>query len=599
MHADGTVTFTVWAPHATALDLFVGDERHAMSAQPHGWWSLRAPAGPGDRYGFSIDGGPVRPDPASRRQPDGVHESSAVVDVATLPWSADETHWRPVPLASVVIYELHIGTFSREGTFDGAIEHLADLADLGVTHVEVMPVAAFNGDRGWGYDGVAWYAVHEPYGGPEAFARFVDACHRHDLAVVLDVVYNHLGPSGNYLPEFGPYLTDRYDTPWGQALNLDGPGADQVRAFIIGNALHWLADFHVDALRLDAVHGLIDISSVHILGQLSDAVADLSSRVRRPLQLIAETDRQDPSTIRPREAGGLGIDAQWHDELHHALHVALTGESDGYYADFRGLPDVAACYERGFVFDGRYSQVRGRTVGAPLQHLSSHRLVACLQNHDQVGNRPFGDRLTTMVDAARLRTAAALLVTSPETPMLFMGEEYGETRPFRYFTSHPEPDLAQAVREGRRSEFAEFTGFGEQVPDPQDPATFEASKLDRPAAGDAGQVWRRCWADLLAVRRGEPALASGRRDLCEVLVADDEVFAAVRRHPAGDDVVVVANLGDQAARVALPAPARWAMRWCSDDTRYGGQGLQPAVSERGDTVAEVPPRSACILVEQA
>ncbi len=523
-----------------------------------------------------------------------MHGPSTLVDVAALPWSPEEATWRPAPLAGAVLYELHVGTFTAEGTLDAATAHLGDLAGLGVTHVEVMPIAPFNGDRGWGYDGVAWYAVHEAYGGPEAFARFVDACHRHGLAVVLDVVYNHFGPVGNYLPEFGPYLTDRYDTPWGQALNLDGPGSDEVRALIIGNALHWLGDYHVDGLRLDAVHGLIDTSTVHVLSQLSDAVADLATRVRRPLQLIAETDRQDPQTIRPRAAGGQGIDAQWHDELHHALHVALTGESDGYYVDYTGLPEVAVCYERGFVFDGRYSRNRGRTVGAPLGELSSHRLVACLQNHDQVGNRALGDRLTTIVDADRLRVAIALLVASPETPMLFMGEEYGETRPFCYVTSHPEPELAEAVREGRRAEFAAFTEFTGEVPDPQDPETFAAAKLERRAADTPeGQARRATWSDLLALRRQQPALSSGRRDLCEVLTVDGERFAAVRRHPAGADVAILANLSDEAWTPALPDAGPWEVAMSTDETRYGGQGRPVALSAGQATL---PPSSACLLI---
>ncbi len=555
---------------------------------------MRTTARAGTRYALSVDGGEPRPDPASRRQPDGVHGPSELVDVTALPWSPEEATWRPAPLAGAVLYELHVGTFTAEGTLDAAIDHLADLAGLGVTHVEVMPIAPFNGDRGWGYDGVAWYAVHESYGGPEAFARFVDACHRHGLAVVLDVVYNHFGPSGNYLPEFGPYLTDRYDTPWGQALNLDGPGSDEVRALIIGNALHWLGDYHVDGLRLDAVHGLIDTSTVHVLAQLSDAVADLATRVRRPLQLIAESDRQDPQTIRPRAAGGQGIDAQWHDELHHGLHVALTGEADGYYVDYTGLPEVAACYERGFVFDGRYSRNRGRTVGAPLGDLSSHRLVACLQNHDQIGNRALGDRLTTIVDADRLRAAIALLVASPDTPMLFMGEEYGETRPFCYFTSHPEPELAEAIREGRRAEFAAFGDFTGEVPDPQDPATFAAAKLDRRAADTPeGRARWATWSDLLALRRAQPALSSGRRDLCEVLAVDDERFAAVRRHPAGADVAVLANLSGDGWTLALPDPGPWEVAMSTDETRYGGAG-RPIVLAAGEVT--LPPRSACLLL---
>ncbi|MBD0324302.1 MAG: malto-oligosyltrehalose trehalohydrolase, partial [Aldersonia sp.] len=333
-----------------------------MDAAARGWFQVRTEAAAGQNYGYRLDGGPLRPDPASRWQPDGVHGASRLF----APEGVMARDFRAAPIGSAVIYELHIGTFTNEGTFDAAAERLDDLAALGITHVEVLPINGFNGTHGWGYDGVAWYAVHEPYGGPAAFLRFVEAAHAAGLAVVLDVVYNHLGPSGNYLGEFGPYLTDRYRTPWGDGLNLDGEDSDPVRSLIVGNALYWLREFGVDGLRLDAVHGLIDGSAVHVLTQLRDAVAELSVAEVRPLQLIAESDRSDPQTIRTREAGGTGIDAQWADDLHHAIHTAITGEHDGYYVDYAGLPDVAEQYRRGFLYDGRYSVHRRRTVGAPL-----------------------------------------------------------------------------------------------------------------------------------------------------------------------------------------------------------------------------------------
>jgi maltooligosyltrehalose trehalohydrolase len=551
------VTFRVWAPRAQAAQLLLRDSELDMIQLDHGWWALQAPAEPGDRYGYRIDGGDPRPDPASRRQPDGVHELSQLVDPSMFHWSATESTWRAAPLSNAAIYELHVGTFTPEGTLQAAAEKMPLLADLGITHVEVMPLNGFNGTAGWGYDGVAWYAVHEPYGGPEAFARFVDAAHAAGLAVILDVVYNHLGPSGNYLPDYGPYLTDRYSTPWGDGLNLDGPDSDPVRSFIIGNALQWLSDYRVDGLRLDAVHGLVDMSAVHVLAEMADAVHALSHRLGRPLHLIAESDRCDPLTITSRDAHGQGLDAQWADDLHHAIHTAVTGESDGYYIDYRGLTDVPDAYRRGFLYDGRYSLYRQKTVGAPLGDIPGSRLVTCIQNHDQVGNRAAGERLLTLVGPELTRVAAVLLMASPSTPMLFMGEEYGETAPFQYFTSHPEPELAEAVRNGRREEFASFSSFGEasEVPDPQDPGTVTASTLDWSLSdGPDGKAWRDLWATLLRLRRSEPALGNGRRDLVDTLTVDDDVLAVIRRDGDGSEVLITANVSSEERRVPLPPP---------------------------------------------
>jgi len=600
---DGTTAFSVWAPRAERVDLLVDGRSEPMTALRDGWWRATVTAGDGSRYGFRLDGGEVRPDPASRRQPDGVHGLSAVVDPRCFRWSPQERSWRAAPLAGAVFYELHVGTFTPEGTFDAAIPHLADLAALGVTHLEVMPVNAFNGHAGWGYDGVCWYATHEPYGGPTAFARFVDAAHRRGLAVVLDVVYNHLGPSGSYLAEFGPYLSTGHTTPWGEALNLDGPDSDAVRAFIIGNAVWWFRDLHVDGLRLDAVHGLVDTSAVHLLAELADTTAVAAAVLGRPLHLVAESDRSDPQTIRPRETGGLGLDAQWADDLHHAVHVALTGERESYYADYTGLVDVARAYREGFCYGGRRSGYRRRTVGAPLpDDVPGWRLVTCLQNHDQVGNRAAGERLTALVDAALVRVGVVLLCASPTTPLLFMGEEYGETRPFQYFTSHPEPDLAEAVRRGRREEFAAFSAFGgaADVPDPQDPATVAASTLDRAgAATAAGQARRALWQDLLALRRREPALASGARDLVEVVEASPDWLVLVRHAPAhvdGSAVAVTANLAPQRQERQCALALRDArLLLCSDDERYGGDGGAATMSSAGGTTTvALPAHSACL-----
>ena len=595
MQADGSATFRLWAPRAGRVDLVLDAAEHALAPRDRGWFAGRVPAGHGQDYGFRLDRGPVRPDPASWWQPQGVHGPSRLLDPATL--HAGPLAWQPPPLSAAVYYELHVGTFTAERTLDAAAKHLGGLAELGATHVELMPLNAFNGTQGWGYDGVGWYAVHEPYGGPRALARFVDAAHAQGLAVVVDVVYNHLGPSGNYLPEFGPYLTDAHRTPWGPALNLDGPGSDAVRGLIIGSALHWLVTHRVDALRLDAAHGLVDLSATHLLAELADAVAAASVAAGRPLALVAESDRNDPLTVTPRAQHGLGLDAQWVDDLHHAIHVSVTGEHEGYYADYAGLPDLAAAYRRGFVFDGRYSAFRDRRVGAPLPDaIPGARTVACIQNHDQVGNRALGDRLTAQVDPALVRVAAVLLCAAPHQPLLFMGEEYGETAPFQFFTSHPEPELAEAVRRGRAEEFAYFTAFaGEGVPDPQALATVQRSTLDMARADTPeGRARWALWRDLLALRRST-ALGNGRRDLVEVLAADDRrQFAALRRDPSGAAVLVVANLARAEAAVDLPDPGGpgWTVLLATGDRAYGGDGTVPTVR---DGSLRIPGRSATLL----
>jgi maltooligosyltrehalose trehalohydrolase len=598
IHTDGTTTFRLWAPNTQTVSLELGHGRFKqMEPAGDGWFTTTIEAAHGQEYAYSLGKGQARPDPASRWQPKGVHAPSRLFNPARLEWSATEAQWRAPQLAAGVIYELHVGTFTPQGTFDAATTHLDDLAALGVTHVEVMPVNAFNGERGWGYDGVDWYAVHEPYGGPEGFARFVDACHRLGLAVILDVVYNHLGPSGNYLSEFGPYVTDRYTTPWGGALNLDGPGSDPVRAFVIENALGWFNDFHVDALRLDAVHALVDTAVTHILAELADATGSLSVQLGRPLELIAESDRNDPQTVRPREVGGLGFDAQWADDLHHTLHVAVTGEQDGYYADYTGLPDVARAYRCGFVFGGRYSPSRQKTVGAPLpDDVSGHRLIGCIQNHDQVGNRACGDRLTTLASPALVRCTILLLCAAPHVPLLFMGEEYGETRPFQFFTSHPEPDLAKAVSEGRRAEFAAFGSFSGTVPDPQDPTTRDRSVLDRTAAEtETGRGRLLLWTDLLHARRTHPALGNGRRDLVEVVTATQTTLALVRRDPRAPAVLIMANFGAEVAQIPAP-PGPWRLVLSTDEPQYAGEDSTQPWIEVAEGTAKVPSRCAALLV---
>jgi maltooligosyltrehalose trehalohydrolase len=549
--------FQVWAPAAKQVGLHALGGRLPMrqtggSGGDSGWWTAELPgAGPGTDYQFSIDGGPPRPDPRSPCQPLSVHGPSRTVDHGSFPWSDRE--FRPPSLADGVIYELHVGSFSREGTFEGAIRHLRELVDLGVTHVEVMPVAAAPGSRGWGYDGVGLYAPHQSYGGPDGFKRFIDACHGHRLAVLLDVVYNHLGPSGNYLGSFGPYFTERYATPWGQAVNLDGPHADEVRRFFIDNALMWVRDYHLDGLRLDAVHALLDTSALHFLEQLAGAVHDLGAELGRPVVVIAESDLNDPRLVRSEDAGGYGLDAMWADGLHHALHATVTGEGSGYYEDFQGIDRLAKALSRGMVYDGVYSAHRRRRHGRPLGEVSGRRLVSFLQNHDQVGNRARGERIGHLVGSDAIKVAATLLLTAPQIPLLFQGEEWGATAPFPYFTDHDEPALAEAVREGRRREFSAFGWKPEQIPDPQAEATFLSAKLDwseRQRAPHADVLAH--YRALVRLRRERPELRDGRFDLVHVRFDERARWLLMAR----DTTVVAANFGSDPARIELPGHAR-------------------------------------------
>ncbi|HEX2316627.1 MAG TPA: malto-oligosyltrehalose trehalohydrolase [Thermomonospora sp.] len=572
--------FEVWAPEAESVEVDVETTRHPLQpvARRPGWWAADVPeAGPGTDYGFVLDGGDVLPDPRSRWQPHGVHGRSRVYDDTRHRWTDDGWHGRPLP--GSVLYELHIGTFTPEGTFDAAIERLDHLVALGVDVVELMPVAAFPGRHGWGYDGVHLWAVHDPYGGPDGLKRFVDACHGRGLAVVLDVVYNHLGPSGNYLGEYGPYFTSTYHTPWGSAVNFDQPGSDEVRAYVIENALMWLRDHHLDGLRLDAIHAIADNRAVHILEELSERVEALSAHLGRELFLIAESDLNDPRVITPREAGGLGIDAQWSDDFHHALHATLTGERQGYYCDFGPLAVLAQALTRVFVHDGGWSQFRGRAHGRPVDvsRTPAHRFLGYLQNHDQIGNRAAGDRLSATLGTGLLKVGAALTLTAPFTPMLFMGEEWGATTPWCYFTDHEEPDLGRAVTEGRRREFARHGWTGE-VPDPQDPDTHRRSVLDWSEPGRSPHKDLLEWyRDLIALHRRLPELTDPR--LTAVTVDHDEDRWLVVRRGA---VSVAANLGS--APVLVPAgPGRLLL--ASD----------PAVTVSSAGLVSLPAASVAVL----
>ncbi|HEY8517662.1 MAG TPA: malto-oligosyltrehalose trehalohydrolase [Candidatus Binatia bacterium] len=567
--------FRVWAPNAEQVELVLGDERraeraerHAMARGERGWWTVELPFDARGRdYAYALDGSDPLPDPRSPWQPHGVHGFSRVVSHADFEWH--DAGFQAPPLASGVIYELHVGTFTPEGTFDSAIARLDHVRALGATHVEIMPVAAFPGSHGWGYDGVDLYAPYEPYGGPAAMKRFVDACHARGLAVLLDVVYNHFGPAGNYVERFGPYFTDAYRTPWGRAVNYDDAGSDEVRRFVIDNALMWLRDYHVDGLRLDAVHAIHDESARHVLEEMAEEVHALGARLGRHLVLIAESDLNDPRLLRAREAGGYGLDAQWSDDFHHALHAVLTGEQHGYYADFGPLADLARAVERAYVYDGRYSPHRGRRHGRAADGLDGERFVVFAQNHDQVGNRAAGERLAHLVSEGRARIAAALVLASPYVPLLFQGEEWGATAPFQYFTAHEEKELADAVREGRRKEFAAF-GWGDDVPDPQAKETFLRSKLDWSELEREPHASLLAWhRELIRLRRSVPDLADPRRARTSARFDEEARWFVLAR----GDVVIACNLAQARQRVPLPAGPARVVLLASDGTQVDGASV--------------------------
>ena len=518
--SDAGRRLTVWAPQAQAVEAVLADGRRVtLSPTDGGWWKTDNLLPIGTDYRFSLDGGEPLPDPRSRFQPQGIDGPSRLVDVAGFAWT--DQRWQAPPLASAVVYEAHVGTFSDEGTFDGAIARLDHLASLGVTHLELLPVAEFSGARGWGYDGVDLYAPHHAYGGPDGLARLVDACHARGLALLLDVVYNHLGPAGNYLSRFGPYFSNRYNTPWGDAVNLDGGGSDEVRRFFIDNALMWLRDYHVDGLRLDAVHAIFDMSALHFLEELASQVRDLAGATGRHLVVIAESDLNDPRLIRPPEAGGYGLDAQWSDDFHHALYSVLAAETSGYYADFGALGDLAKTLAQGYRYDGEYSAFRRRRHGRAAPALDGRRLLGYLQNHDQVGNRALGERSAALMSSGRIMIGSAVVLTAPFVPMLFQGEEWAASTPFQYFTDHRDPGLAAAVSEGRRQEFASFGWDPDSVPDPQALDAYERSRLRWAELEETEHRrvldWHRA---LIALRRRYPELSDGRLD--EVAVEFDE-----------------------------------------------------------------------------
>ncbi|QGN35771.1 malto-oligosyltrehalose trehalohydrolase [Microlunatus sp. Gsoil 973] len=552
-------TLSLWAPRPQRVTAVANGHRIELVRDENDWWRpAELPAELTDRvggevdYGFLLDDDPTPlPDPRSRHQPHGVHGLSQSYDPSGFAWH--DQLWTGRQLAGTVIYELHVGTFTGEGTLDAAIAHLDHLVDLGIDAVELMPVNAFNGEHNWGYDGVGWYAVQHSYGGPRAYQEFVDACHQRGIAVIQDVVYNHLGPSGNYLPRFGPYLSEGRGNTWGDSINLDGPDSDEVRAYIIENALMWLRDYHVDGLRLDAVHALVDSRAQHILEELAGEVDALSAHLRRPLTLIAESDLNDPRLITPTQAGGYGLTGQWSDDFHHALYAGLTGDTSGYYADFGSPSALAKIIERGYFHDGTGSSFRGRSHGRPLdqERTATWRLVVCSDNHDQIGNRAAGQRLSSMVDHRRLQLASLVTLLAPFTPMIFMGEEWGASTPWQFFTSHPEPELGRAVAEGRLQEFAGMSWDTSSVPDPQDPQTFLRSKLDwsEPRTGEHAELLA-FTGQLLRLRRELPDITDPRFYRSTATADDVHRTLTVRR----GELVIVINFADTENSVQLGAP---------------------------------------------
>jgi maltooligosyltrehalose trehalohydrolase len=599
---NGGVFFRVWAPRVKELSLRLisgGASRIVpLNHEDNGYFSATvAGAGEGDLYYYMLDNGTERPDPASRFQPEGVHGPSQVVDQGKFSWSCRE--WRGRPLAEYIIYELHVGTFTDEGTFEAAIPMLDRLVELGVTAVELMPVAQFPGKRNWGYDGVFPFAPQNSYGGPLGLKRLVDACHNKGLAVILDVVYNHLGPEGNYLHSYGPYFTDRYRTPWGDAINFDGPGSDEVRRFFIGNALYWVRESRIDGLRLDAVHGIFDFSARHFLRDLAAEVEREAEALERDIHVIAESDLNDVRLVNPPGKGGYGLDAQWNDDFHHALHTLLTGEKDGYYMDFGTVSQFARSLRERFVYSGGYSRYRQRSHGNSAAERPARQFVVFAQNHDQVGNRMFGKRLSTLVNFESLKLAAGALLLSPYIPLLFMGEEYGEDAPFLYFIDHGDPELLEAVRKGRKEEFKAFAQRGEP-PDPGSIETFLRSKIgeEKRNMADHGILYR-FYRELIAMRKKIPSLSVTEKNSLSARALEREGLVLVERWMEESRTICLFNFNDSEITISFPGK-RGVLRKLLDsaDLIWKGPGsLLPEKAGRGGNGVMAGRSCAVYLVE--
>jgi maltooligosyltrehalose trehalohydrolase len=595
---DERCRFLVWAPKARTVDVRVVHPQPKLvrldpGARGYFHGDIEGIL-PGSRYFFRLDDALARPDPASRHQPDGVHGPSEVID-GEFPW--DDLHWRGLPLNDYILYELHVGTFTAEGTFDAVIPRLDELVRLGVTVVELMPIGQFPGLRNWGYDGTFCFAAQNSYGGPDGLRRLVNACHGRGLGVALDVVYNHLGPEGNYLADFGHYFTDRYRTPWGPAINFDDRHSDEVRRYFIENALHWVTDFHIDSLRLDAVHAIFDESARPFLKELGEAVHERAAQLNRRIAVVVESNKNDSRHTDVPEIGGYGLDAQWNDDFHHCLHVLLTGETAGYYADFGGVGRMAKAVAEGFVYDGEHSHYRGRRHGVSSRHLPAEHFVVCAQNHDQVGNRALGDRMASLVSHESLKLAAAMVLLAPSVPLLFMGEEYGETAPFLYFVSHSDPALIEAVRRGRREEFASFAWSGE-VPDPQAESTFRRSMPNRELLKQSRHavLWE-YYRELIRLRKHEPALAASNERKTEAIPCEEEKILVVYCARGENRIAVIYNFGDDIQWRGRISKGRWEVLLDSAEEKWLGPGskVEKRIVSEGTVSLSLGAKQAVVL----
>jgi maltooligosyltrehalose trehalohydrolase len=599
---DGRCRFLVWVPLVQRVDVHIvspGELTVPLKKDERGYHRGTVDGVmPGSLYFYRLDDQRERPDPASRCQPHGVHGPSQVVDT-DFPWR--DGSWSGLPLEEYIIYELHVGTFTQEGTFEAIIPYLEELSGLGITALELTPVAQFPGNRNWGYDGVYPFAVQHSYGGPDGLKSLVDTCHRKGLAIVLDVVYNHFGPEGNYIADFGPYFTDRYKTPWGAAINFDGPYSDEVRRFFIENALYWLTDFHIDALRLDALHAIMDVSAYTFLEELSQAFHREAKALKRKAYLIGESTANDARLIKPQELGGYGLDAQWNDDFHHSLHTLLTGERNGYYQDFGQLEHLVKAFREGFVYSGQYSRYRQRRHGVSSRDIPAGRFVVFAQNHDQVGNRMHSERLSQLACFEVLKLAAGIVLLSPFIPLIFMGEEYGDTAPFLYFISHSEPELVEAIRRGRREEFAAFQWQGEP-PDPQNEAAFLASKLNWQLRSDSQhRILVEFYRELIHLRREIPALACLSKDSLEIKGFAQRKLLFLHRWNKDNEVVAVFNINEDRTSVRLPIPAgRWRKGLDSSEERWRGIGstTPEQISSNGEADLVLNPWSLVLFVKE-
>ncbi|UCB42776.1 MAG: malto-oligosyltrehalose trehalohydrolase [Dehalococcoidales bacterium] len=599
---DGRCQFTVWAPLIPKVEVHIisPEELIVLLERCDRGYHRSVVEGikPGYQYFYRLDSEKERPDPASRFQPEGVHGPSQVVD-SCFPWA--DQQWAGLSLEEYIVYELHAGAFTNEGTFDAIIPCLDRLKDLGITAVELMPVAQFPGNRNWGYDGVYPFAVQDSYGGPEGLKRLINACHRKGLAVVLDVVYNHIGPEGNYLADFGPYFTDHYKTPWGAAINFDGLHSDDVRRFFIENAIYWPIEFHIDALRLDALHAILDTSAYPFIEGLAESFHKQVEKLGRKAYLIGESTANDARLLISQEFGGYGLDAQWNDEFHHSLHVLLTGEQTGYYQDYGQLQHLAKAFQEGFVYSGQYSSYRQRRHGVSSKDIPAHRLVVFAQNHDQVGNRMNSERLSQLVSFEALKLAAGIVLLSPFIPLLFMGEEYGEPAPFPYFVNHSEPDLIEAVRKGRRDEFAAFQWQGE-LPDPQDEATFLRAKLDHQLRNDSqNHVLLEFYSELIRLRKETPALAHLSKDNMDVQIIEDDKLLFLHRWNGDNEVMAIFSLNDSQTAITLPIPAgHWVKGFDSAEERWqGGGSVTPEqLSSKGEVSVTLSPWAFALFFKE-